>query len=74
MSATLTGLGVGGVALALSAQEVAKDAVASMTMMLDGAFEEGDVIAVAGSEDKVATVKKITPKHTILQPVGKRQL
>ena len=67
MGATLTGLGVGGVALALSAQEVAKDAIASLTMMLDRAFEEGDVIAVQGSEDKVAKVKKITPKHTILE-------
>ncbi len=42
LGATLTGLGVGGVMLALSAQEVAKDAFASVTMMVEGAFDIGD--------------------------------
>eukprot|EP00750_Incisomonas_marina_P020694 INCI4074.10.p2 GENE.INCI4074.10~~INCI4074.10.p2 ORF type:complete len:474 (+),score=71.97 INCI4074.10:130-1551(+) len=67
MGAILSGLGVGGIMLALSAQEMAKDAFASVTMMVDGAFDKGDVISIAGSEDKVGRVAQITPKHTILQ-------
>ena len=42
MGAILSGLGVGGIMLALSAQEMAKDAFASVTMMVDGAFDKGD--------------------------------
>jgi hypothetical protein len=67
LGALITGFGVGGVALALSAQEAAKDVLAMMSIIFFKPFVEGDVVIVAGANDLAAKVERITPKYTFLR-------
>ncbi len=57
VSAVVTGLGIGGIVVALAAQSVLKDLLASLSILLDRPFGVGDVLGVdefRGSVEKVA--------------------
>lgn len=64
-------LGVGGIAVALAAQNVLSDLFASLSIVLDRPFEVGDFIIV-GSEK--GTVERIGLKTTRVKSLGGEQL
>lgn len=64
-------LGVGGIAVALAAQNVLSDLFASLSIVLDRPFEVGDFIIV-GSE--LGTVERIGLKTTRVRSLGGEQL
>ena len=74
LGALITGFGVGGVALALSAQEAAKDVLAMMSIIFFKPFVEGDVVIVAGANSLAAKVERITPKYTFLRAFDGEEL
>jgi len=55
-SSLIAGLGVGGLALALAAQETIKNLFGSMVILADRPFELGDVIRVDGHEGPVEKI------------------
>lgn len=61
----VTGLGIGGIAVALAVQNVLGDLLASLSIALDRPFEVGDVITVG--PDHVGTVERIGIKTTRLK-------
>lgn len=67
----LTGLGIGGIAVALAVQSVLGDLLASLTILLDKPFVVGDFIVVG---DKMGTVEKIGIKTTRVRALGGEQL
>jgi small-conductance mechanosensitive channel len=71
ISALITGLGVGGIAVALAAQNVLGDLLASLSIVLDKPFVIGDFI-VAG--DEKGTVEHIGIKTTRLRSLSGEQL
>jgi small-conductance mechanosensitive channel len=71
ISALLAGLGVGGIAVALAAQNVLGDLLASLSIVLDKPFVVGDFI-VAGSEK--GTVEHIGIKTTRLRSLSGEEL
>lgn len=67
ITSLIAGLGVGGIAIALAAQNILEDIFASFSIYLDQPFKIGDYIVVG---DKMGTVKKIgikTSRITSLQ-------
>lgn len=71
ISALITGLGVGGIAIALAVQNILGDVFAALSIVLDKPFDVGDTIAV----DSVSgTVENIGLKTTRLRAVGGEQI
>ena len=71
ITALLAGLGVGGIAVALAAQNILGDLLASLSIVLDKPFVVGDFI-VAGSEK--GTVEHIGIKTTRLRSLSGEEL
>lgn len=71
ITALLTGLGIGGVAVALAAQNILGDLFASMSIVLDRPFEVGDFIIVG---DQLGTVEYIGLKTTRLRSLSGEQI
>jgi small-conductance mechanosensitive channel len=67
----LTGLGIGGIAIALAIQSVLSDLFGSLTILLDKPFVVGDSIVVG---DKSGTVERIGLKTTRLRATSGEQL
>lgn len=71
VTALLTGLGVGGIAVALAVQNILGDLLASLSIVIDKPFVIGDSIAVG---DFTGTVEKIGLKTTHLRSVSGEQV
>lgn len=71
ISAVITGLGIGGIAVALAAQAILGDLFAYFVIFFDRPFEIGDFITVA---DKSGTVEYVGLKTTRLRSLGGEQL
>jgi len=71
ISALLAGLGIGGVAVALAAQNILGDLFASMSIVLDRPFEVGDFIVVS---EQMGTVEYIGLKTTRLRSLSGEQI
>lgn len=71
VSAALTGLGIGGVAVALAVQNILSDIFASVAIVLDRPFVIGDFIIVG---DLLGTVEHIGLKTTRLRSLYGEQL
>jgi small-conductance mechanosensitive channel len=71
VTALITGLGIGGVAVALALQNVLGDLLASLSIVLDKPFVLGDTITV---DDLTGRVEHIGMKTTRLRSVGGEQL
>ena len=67
VTALITGLGVGGIAVALALQNVLGDLFASITILLDKPFVVGDAITIG---EFVGTVEEIGIKTTRLRSVN----
>ncbi|WP_425617256.1 mechanosensitive ion channel family protein [Anatilimnocola sp. NA78] len=71
VTALVAGLGIGGIAVALAAQNVLGDLFASLSIVLDKPFVLGDFIIVG---DQMGTVEKIGIKTTHLRSLSGEQL
>lgn len=71
ISALVTGLGIGGIAIALAVQNILGDIFASLTIVLDKPFEVGDFIIVG---DKMGTVESIGLKTSRISSLSGEQL
>lgn len=71
ITALLTGLGIGGVAVALAAQNILGDLFASISIALDKPFMIGDFIVVG---DQMGTVEYIGLKTTRLHSLSGEQI
>ncbi len=71
VAALLAGLGIGGIAVALAAQNVLGDLLASLSIILDKPFVIGDFLVVG---DYIGTVERIGLKTTRLRSLGGEQL
>jgi len=71
VTALVAGLGVGGIAVALAAQNILGDLFASLSIVLDKPFVLGDFIIVG---DSMGTVEKIGLKTTRLRSISGEQL
>jgi len=71
ISALLAGLGIGGVAVALAAQNILGDLFASISIALDKPFAVGDFVAVG---DLAGTVEYIGIRTTRVRSLGGEQL
>jgi len=71
VTAMVAGLGIGGIAIGLALQNVLKDTFASLAIILDKPFVEGDVIAVG---DMTGTVERIGLKTTRVRSVDGEQI
>ncbi|HVO74158.1 MAG TPA: mechanosensitive ion channel family protein [Ignavibacteriaceae bacterium] len=71
VSAVITGLGIGGIAIALAAQAVLGDLFSYFVIFFDRPFEIGDFIIV---DDKMGAVEYIGIKTTRLRSLGGEQL
>ena len=71
VSAVITGLGIGGIAVALAAQAILGDLFAYFVIFFDRPFEIGDFIIVG---DKVGSVEYIGLKTTRVRSLGGEQL
>jgi small-conductance mechanosensitive channel len=67
----LTGLGIGGIAIALAAQRILGDLFGSLTILFDKPFQVGDVIKVG---EFVGSVEKIGVKTTRVRSVNGEML
>jgi small-conductance mechanosensitive channel len=67
----LTGLGIGGIAVALAAQNILGDLFASASILLDKPFVVGDFIIVG---NKMGTVERIGVKTTRVKALSGEQL
>lgn len=67
----LTGLGIGGIAVALAVQNILGDVFASLTIVLDKPFQVGDAITVG---DKSGTVERIGVKTTRVRATSGEEL
>ncbi len=67
----ITGLGIGGIAIALALQNVLGDVIASLSIILDKPFEVGDFIVV---DDLMGVVEDIGLKTTRLKSISGEQL
>ncbi len=68
--ALITGLGIGGVAIALAAKTSVENLFAAFTILTDKPFQTGDVIKIAGQE---GTVERIGFRSTRLRGVDGSQ-
>ncbi len=64
ISSLLAGLSIGGVALALAAQDTASNLFGAVTVMFDHSFDTGDYIEVAGVS---GTVERMGMRSTLLR-------
>lgn len=71
ITALVTGLGVGGIAVALAVQNILSDLFASLTIVLDKPFVVGDFIAV---DDLLGTIEKVGLKTTRIRSLTGEQL
>ncbi len=71
VSALITGLGIGGIAVALAVQNILGDLLASMSIVFDKPFVPGDFIIVG---DSMGTVQQIGLKTTRLTSLSGEQL
>lgn len=71
VTALIAGLGVGGIAVALAAQNILADLFASVSIALDRPFEIGDFIVV---DDKLGTVEHIGLKTTRIRSLSGEEL
>jgi small-conductance mechanosensitive channel len=71
ITALITGLGIGGVAIALAVQNVLSDLFASLAIVLDKPFIVGDFITVG---DLMGTVERVGLKTTRLRSLDGDQL
>lgn len=71
ISALVTGLGVGGIAIALAVQNILSDLFSSMTIVIDKPFVVGDSITV---DNLTGTVRNIGLKTTRLESSSGEQL
>ncbi len=71
VSTVITGLGIGGVAVALAAQTILRDLFSYFIIFFDRPFEIGDFITVG---DKAGSVEYIGIKTTRLRALGGEQL
>lgn len=72
VKALLTGLGIGGIAVALAVQNVLGDLLASISILLDKPFEVGDTLTLDAGY--VGTVEAIGIKSTRLRAVSGEQI
>ena len=71
VAALLAGLGIGGIAVALAAQNVLGDLLAALSIILDKPFSIGDFLVIG---DQSGTVERIGLKTTRLRSLGGEQL
>ncbi len=71
LTSAITGLGLGGIALAFAAQEVLKDIFCYFSILFDRPFEVGDMIAV---EQHSGNVEHIGIKTTRLRSISGEEL
>lgn len=71
ISAVVTGLGIGGVAIALASQGILQDLFSYFSILLDRPFEIGDFIVI---DDMAGTVQQVGIKTTRLQSLDGEQL
>ena len=71
VSALVAGFGIGGIAVALAAQNVLGDLFASLSIILDRPFEVGDFVIVG---DFLGVVEKIGLKTTRVSSLGGEQI
>jgi small-conductance mechanosensitive channel len=71
VTAIITGLGIGGIAIALAAQNILGDLFNYFVIFFDRPFEIGDLIKI---DDKTGTVEYIGVKTTRLKSVNGEQL
>jgi small-conductance mechanosensitive channel len=71
ITALITGLGIGGIAIALAVQNVLGDLFASLAIVLDKPFIVGDFITVG---DLMGTVEKVGLKTTRLRSLDGEQI
>jgi small-conductance mechanosensitive channel len=67
----LTGLGVGGIAVALAVQKILGDLFASVSIMIDKPFEIGDLITI---DSIIGTVEAIGVKTTKIRSITGEQI
>ena len=67
IASLLAGVGIGGIALALAAQDLVKNLFGSLTVLLDRPFEIGDYILVSGIE---GTVEEVAFRSTRIRTPG----
>jgi len=72
VKALLTGLGIGGIAVALAVQNVLGDLLASVSIALDKPFEVGDTLVLEGGY--TGTVEAIGIKSTRLRSISGEQI
>ena len=71
VTALVAGLGIGGIAVALAAQNILSDLFASLAIVLDQPFVVGDFVVVG---DKSGTVERIGIKTTRIRSLSGEQL
>ena len=71
ITALVTGLGIGGIAIALAVQNVLSDLFASLSIVLDKPFVNGDFIVVG---DMAGSVEHVGIKTTRIQSISGEQL
>ncbi len=71
ITALVAGLGIGGIAVALAAQNVLSDVFASLSIVLDKPFAVGDFIIVG---EYLGTVERIGMKSTVVRSLSGEQL
>lgn len=71
ITALITGLGIGGIAIALAVQNILGDIFASLSIVLDKPFEVGDFIVVDGNS---GTVESIGLKTSRIKSLSGEQL
>lgn len=71
ITALVTGLGIGGIAIALAMQNILGDIFASLSIVLDKPFEVGDFIVIG---DKAGTVENIGLKTSRIKSLSGEQL
>jgi MscS family membrane protein len=64
----ITGLGIGGIAIALAAKETLENLIASFTIFIDKPFTVGDIVKVDGVE---GTIEKVGFRSTVLRSPDK---
>ena len=71
ITALITGLGIGGIAVALAVQNILGDLLASLSIVLDKPFVVGDFIVI---DDQAGTVEHIGLKTTRIRSLGGEQI
>jgi small conductance mechanosensitive channel len=64
ITAIVTGLGIGGLAIALGSQQLVRDAVNGIFLLAEDQYRTGDVVSIAGV---TGTVEAVTLRRTIIR-------